>query len=53
MIVGWSVFSGNTAANPGLRMCIPTALDETGLGSRCGDNFVHQDTWERVILQAD
>ncbi len=34
-------------------MCIPTAKASTGIGFRCGDNFVYQDTWERVILQAD
>jgi len=43
----------NTKANSGLRMCIPTTSGETGLGFRCGDNFVYQDTWERVLLQAD
>lgn len=43
----------NTETNSELRMCIPTAKASTGLGFRCGDNFVYQDTWERVILQAD
>ncbi|MBA3545839.1 MAG: hypothetical protein H0T76_05085 [Nannocystis sp.] len=43
----------NTETNSELRMCIPTANASTGLGFRCGDNFVYQDTWERVILQAD
>jgi len=43
----------NTASNSDLRMCIPTAAGSTGLGFRCGDDFVYTDAWERVLLHAD
>lgn len=43
----------NTQSHSELRMCIPTIEGTTGLGFRCGDNFVYTDEWERVFLQAD
>lgn len=43
----------NTESNSELRMCIMTGNGRTGLGFRCGDNFVYTDEWERVFLQAD
>lgn len=43
----------NTGSRSELRMCIPTLKGNTGLGFRCGDNFVYTDEWERVLLHAD
>lgn len=43
----------NTETHSELRMCIPTRDGTTGLGFRCGDNFVYTDDWERVFLHAD
>jgi hypothetical protein len=43
----------DTETRSELRMCIPTSAGATGLGFRCGDNFVYTDEWERVFLEAD